>query len=146
MRMALVVLVGASLLSAGCSLIIANCGKDLDKVASRDQAREELGRLVESGEKDGEEYDVFHYHGKVQTTWIERASMGMGLGYTSGLAEFVYLPRELFNLGRGVVFGQEVRVWYDQNGRVTGRGSEPPSHQDNQESDAAGPPPLAEPP
>jgi len=120
MRATLLVIIGASLLSAGCSLMIANCGKDLSKVTTREQAREELGGLMESGVKDGEEYDVFHYHGKVPMSWGPRTGMGMGWAMTYGMAEFVWLPRELFKAGREVVLGQEIQVRYDQNGKVTG--------------------------
>lgn len=155
MRAVVLVLIATAGLSAGCSLMIARSGKDLDKVTTREQARAELGRLVESGEKDGRAYDLFHYHGKVRVDWAEGTAMGMGwammFGMTFGLVELVCLPQEMYKLARGLVIGQDIEVSYDQAGKVTGfqvggrTWSGPPVHQDD-ESQSASPdlsPPAA---
>jgi hypothetical protein len=116
MRTALLLLIAAVPLGSGCSVFIAQAGRDVG--TTREQVREQFGQPIESGAVDDKHFDQFRTHRKLAEH--DRASrMGMGIVMTYMVGELVAFPIELYTLTRRSVFGQDLRVWYDSNGAVT---------------------------
>ena len=115
----LVLLSVASTLSllSGCSLMIANCGKDLSVLDDREQVRKEFGKPVASGVEDGKTYEDFRTHWKV-VDFTETACLGMGLAMTFGFGEFLAFPHEVYRALHATIAGQDVRFYYDDSGTV----------------------------
>src|SRR5262249_50604053 len=120
MRTALLLLIASAVPASGCSLMIAQCGKDLGQLSNRDAVHAEFGKPERTGREDGEEDEEFRYHGKVAADWGETNSLGMGWAMSFGLIEFVAFPRELFLIGKHTIGGQDIRFYFDDAGNVTG--------------------------
>jgi hypothetical protein len=118
MRYSVLLLCAAVPLSSGCcSALIAESGKDLGGLSTRDLVRQEFGEPQTSGMTDGQAFDDYRTH---RMTYNLHPGHSMTIGMTFGLAEFVLLPCELYHLGRVTIWGEHLRFTYDAHGTVTG--------------------------
>jgi hypothetical protein len=102
---------------SGCSLFIANTGKDLTLIGSNEDAHIELGKPVASGTDKALEFEDFSYHSKVYRE-EEVGSASISLGMTFGLGEVILFPAALAHLGKALILGEKVRLYYDERGLV----------------------------
>jgi hypothetical protein len=107
-----------ALSSSGCSFFLAGAGKDVSELTTREQVRKEFGKPTIISSEDDKEFDEFRFHGKIANDSKAdeyRAAMAM----TLGLGEFLTFPLAVFETGRDFVAGQEIRFYYDENGRTS---------------------------
>src|SRR5262249_2037169 len=112
-------LIPIALFCPGCSCLIAQSGKDILALGSKEEVRKQFGAPVKSGEgpDPGQSYDDYRYHGKVAETW--RAGLySFNDGMTFGLGEFWLFPYELYRVGRNCLHGQDLRIYHDSAGHV----------------------------
>jgi hypothetical protein len=103
---------------SGCSVFIAESGKDLRSVTTREQVQEEFGTPTESGEEIDGPFETYHTRRKISES-LRGHCLDMGLTMTLGLGELFALPKELCVLARKTILGQDVKFHYDSSGRVS---------------------------
>lgn len=111
-------IVGIALTQCGCSALIAMSGKNVENCDTREEIRAKLGNPVTSEAH----YDEFHTHWKVAET-VRAGELGLLNSMSLGLCEFALFPREIYHAVRNVVRGQDLRVHYDEDGKVIGGSS-----------------------
>jgi hypothetical protein len=117
MRSSCALLVGLALLPVGCSALIAQSGKDVTSLKTREQVRREFGAPTESGTTaDGHAYDDFRTRRKISD--VDPAA-GLCFVMSFGLSEFVAFPEELYENEQRLLLGQTLRFEYDATGNVT---------------------------
>jgi hypothetical protein len=115
------VLVFCAALSNGCSMLIAQSGKDLNICATREEVRAELGEPCASGVEEGKRFEEYRSRWKISEAGSYGClTYGMGFAMTFGASELLLFPQALYLLGKRTVLGQTVRVTYDDAGIVTG--------------------------
>ena len=97
--------------------MIANCGKDMSQLKTREEVHKEYGEPIASGIEKDKRYEDFHSHRKVVDE-EEASDVSMAIGMTFGLGEFVYFPVETYRAMRATVFGQDLRFYYGSSGNV----------------------------
>ena len=107
------------LLCSGCSVMIAESGKDLRTLKTREQVRKQFGEPVASGTTNGESFEEYHTHQKIAVNEMQADALSMGIAMTYGLGELYAFPDQLYLLGRNTIIGQDIRVTYDSAGKVT---------------------------
>jgi YD repeat-containing protein len=117
MRCGRLIIIALLLPSCGCSALIADGGKDLSPIKTREQIRTEFGNPDESGQTTEEAFDTYHTRRKVSEQ-IRSWQVGMGVVMTYGLAEVLLFPNEVYLLTRRTALGQELKFFYDSSGRV----------------------------
>ncbi len=100
----------------GCSSLIRRSGTDVEACQTRAEIREKLGMPVDAGTEKGEEFDQFVTHQKIAE---DDANWNRYIKSTFGFGELVALPSAAYHSIRNVVGGQDLRVYYDSDGRVT---------------------------
>ena len=118
MRIACLLLTSIGALSSGCSFMIADCGKDLRSLKSREEVRAAFGKPEKCGVEDGKDFEEFRTRRKIHSD--RQQGEAMLAGFTLGASEVVFLPLELCRLTTGTLFGQTIRFTYDPTGSVTG--------------------------
>jgi hypothetical protein len=108
----------SALFCNGCSMLIASSGKDLSQLKTRDEVREQFGEPMMSCNEEGRDFDDFRSHRKIAYQ-LRTAGYSMSLAMTLGLGEFITFPYEVYETGKDVIVGQDVRFYYDENGRTT---------------------------
>ena len=103
--------------SCGCSILIAESGKDLSPLQTREQVRAEFGTPDTFGENADGPYECFQTRRKVAENF-RGMSINMGLAFTYGLGEALFFPAEVFRLASTIAVGRELRFEYDENGRI----------------------------
>jgi hypothetical protein len=103
---------------SGCSFFVARSGKDVGELTTREQVLKEFGKPTSSSTEDDKEFDEFRYHGKVANE-PKADEYRAAFALTLGLGEFFIFPLSVFETGRDFVAGQEIRFYYDQNGRTS---------------------------
>jgi hypothetical protein len=122
MRRADLLFVAVLGLCAGCAALVASSGQDLTPLRTRDEVHTQFGKPDKDGVENGVVYEEYFTHRKI----AERNSARLGDGYgmallmTCGLADLVFLPRELFVAGERAIAGETIRVTYDESNDVTG--------------------------
>lgn len=117
MRYALLLLVAPTLLTTGCSIYIAQAGKDVSHLRTRQDAHEEFGAPTAEGVEDGRPFEEFQTRRKVAEKF-RGGTHSMALGMTLFLYEFYLFPRELCFLVKCGLAGQTVRMTYNPDGSV----------------------------
>jgi hypothetical protein len=106
------------LLCSGCSVLIAESGKDLSTLKTREQVHKQFGEPVASGTTNDESFEVYHTHQKIADQ-ADADYLSMGIAMTYGVGELVAFPCELYLLGRNTIIGRDIRFTYDSSGKVT---------------------------
>jgi hypothetical protein len=121
MRAADLLLLAGVAFSSGCSVMIANSGKDLGTLATKEQVHSWFGEPSATGTEAGKVFEDFYTRQKV-STWDQSQTEGytLLLALTLGTSELVLTPYELCLLGVRTVNGQTVHVTYDANGKIAG--------------------------
>jgi hypothetical protein len=117
MRYLRLTLVISSLISSGCSSLLARSGVDLSALATREQVRAEFGEPEASGTTEDGYYEEYHSRRKISDPVIASA-YGMMFVMYFGLGEAVSLPIEAGRLASTTISGQEIRVTYDSADQV----------------------------
>lgn len=116
MRYALLLLLAPTLLATGCSICIAQAGKDPTDFASRDELHARLGPPIRTTtDPDGTVMEEFRSRQKYEEV-TRSAGMGMGIAMTFGLGELVCFPRELLFEAKRIVFGQVLKYEFRPDG------------------------------
>jgi hypothetical protein len=118
MKTALLLFAIVSLFCNGCSFFIAQSGKDTTQLTTREQVRQEFGKPELSSTENDKDFDDFRFHGKVANE-AKADNYRMAFAVTFGLGELLTFPVELFETGRDLMAGQDIRFYYDQNGRTS---------------------------
>jgi hypothetical protein len=116
-RAAVFLLVTFAPLCGGCSILIARAGKDATQLTNKEQVRNDLGEPTKSGIEQGWQYDEYHTHRKFAEPCLADLH-SMSLGYSFGLGEFILFPAEIFALTGNLLFGRDIRFYYDERGNV----------------------------
>jgi YD repeat-containing protein len=119
MRYLALLLLACVPLFAGCSVYIARMGKDLDRLATREQVHADFGEPCRTGTVDGNAFEDYRTRRKMSER-LRSCEQGMAFVMTFGVGELGWFPYELYLLGRRTLLGQEVRFVYDDAGRVIG--------------------------
>lgn len=118
MRYSCLLLSAWVLLSGGCcSVMIAESGKDVSALTTRELVRQEFGEPKLIGVARGGSFDEYRTHRLIKNP---SPGLGLTLGMTFGMAEWILLPCELYRLGRITLLGQSLCFTYDADGTVTG--------------------------
>ncbi len=104
--------------ASGCSVMIASCGKDLGKLATREQVQQEFGKPAHDGISGGESFEVYRTRQKIAEPYLA-SCYGIGIAMTYGLVELFAFPHQLYLAGRRTIIGQNVRFTYNDRGIVT---------------------------
>jgi len=120
MRLLWLLFVASIPLTSGCSVFIAEMGKDLSVLKTRDDVHAAFGDPVAIGTADGKPFEEYHTRRKISD--YERLGEGycMLWAATFGGIELLCLPHELYLQGRRTVLGQTLRFRFDAHGTVTG--------------------------
>ena len=118
MRYARFIAIACTLPHCGCAAIVASRGVDFDREMTRAGVREELGTPVTSGNSDGQLFDVFRTRRKLSNVFRSSVILHCDVA-TGGLYEMTAFPHELYILGKQTAFGQDVRVTYGADEKVT---------------------------
>ncbi len=115
MRPLPILLLAVCLCSPGCSCYLAEMGSYPPTCETKEQARVVFGNPTATGSINDNSYDEFTYRRK-----IPEDSMGLGYVFmgTLGLGEVVMLPMELFSAVSAITVGNNIRLTYDDSGRV----------------------------
>jgi hypothetical protein len=108
----------SSLSCGGCSFFVAGSGTEVSQLTTREQVLKQFGQPTLSSTEDDKNFDEFRFHGKIANEPKAdeyRAAFAM----TLGLGEFLTFPLAVFETGRDLVAGQEIRFYYDQNGHTS---------------------------
>jgi len=119
MRYPQLLCIACPLLISGCSVLIANCGKDLNVLDDRDQVRQEFGEPVATGIEDGKQFEDFRSHWKVADPYWGGPGYAMGMILTAGLYELGGFPYQVYCASRATIVGQDIRFYYDRAGNVS---------------------------
>jgi hypothetical protein len=119
MRYALLLLLAPTLLPTGCSIFVAQAGKDLSHVRTRQDAHAEFGPPAAQGVDDGKPFEEFRTRRKIAERF-RAGTHSMALGMTMFLYELYLFPRELYFLAKCGLVGQTVQVTYNPDGSVCG--------------------------
>jgi hypothetical protein len=103
--------------TCGCSTLIAKSGKNIDAIATREDAREKLGTPDSSSENGDLTIDTYQTRQKI-SEWRRGGGEGTYFAMSFGLTEFAAFPTEVYILGRRTVLGQELSFHYDATGKV----------------------------
>jgi hypothetical protein len=106
-----------ALTPAGCSSLIAYCGQDVEKLATKDQVRKSFGAPDGLGDADGREFDEFRTRRKVSEPTVAGVNFILG-AETLGLLELWNFPVAVVRNSWVTVFGQTLRFEYGSDGRV----------------------------
>jgi hypothetical protein len=106
------------MLPTGCSTLIADSGKNLGELKTREQVHTYFGEPAKTGTADGKDYEVYYTHRKIAEGQLERWSKGMGIAMTLGMLELYYFPEELVYLAKHTLAGQEMTFVYNDTGRT----------------------------
>jgi YD repeat-containing protein len=118
MRRILWLVLACSLISSGCSFLIAGSGMNVHRLTTRQDFHREFGPPSETGTEAGQVFEEFHTRRKISEPF--RAShLGMEVTMSLGLGEFIAFPWEVYRLGSRTLLGQTLRVTYDPDGRVS---------------------------
>jgi hypothetical protein len=96
---------------------VNSSGTDLAALKDRSQVHGKFGIPVASGVIDGHEYEDFRSHRKIAEYWNGEYFI-MGYWATLGFGEFIWLPTELYEAGRQIIVGQDIRFIYSTDGTV----------------------------
>ena len=110
----LVLIASATVLTSGCSMLIARSGKDVSNLTTRDDVHREFGEPDQTGVAEGHPYEDYWTRRKKMTS----DCLSLGLGMTYGTFELIAFPVELWSLSKGTVLGKNLRFAYDDQGRV----------------------------
>lgn len=117
MRASLNIVMAGSLLVSGCSAYIADAGYDISRVSSREMAHAEFGLPKKIETVEGQV--VEHYRTRRKLHEIDKARVECTLAALSlGSSEVVFLPLELYLLGRRTLWGQDFRIYYHLDGSI----------------------------
>jgi hypothetical protein len=119
MRYALLLLLLPTLLATGCSIYLAQAGKELTPIRTRKDAHAEFGPPITQGVEDGLQFEEFRTRRKVAEKF-RGSTHSMALGMTLFLYEFYLFPRELYFLAKCGLAGQTVRMIYNPDRTVRG--------------------------
>jgi hypothetical protein len=129
-RSSCVLLAGLTLMSGGCVSYIAQSGKDLGSLSTREEVRNEFGTPTSSSistDSFDAPYDEFVTRRKI----VDPDPVnGMPAGLSLWLSEVAEFPGELLRNERRVVFGQTLRFEYDNEGNVRSASCEKRSYLD----------------
>jgi hypothetical protein len=122
MRLVSLLLFACVLPSSGCAALIARSGTDLNALKTKEEIHALLGEPVACGVANGEAFEEYHTRRKISDDAILRLGEGyaMMMILTCGAIDVLYVPQELYLVGRNTLLGQKVRVIYDCSGTVTG--------------------------
>ena len=103
---------------AGCSTFIAESGKDLSQLKTREQVHAVFNCPDSNGVNKEGSYDSFRTRMKVAEEARSRR-MGFAIAMTHGVTELAFFPIELWRFGRTIVIGQELEFQYDSSDKIT---------------------------
>lgn len=112
-------LLTCALLSGGCSCLIAESGKDLAALTTKEQVHQALGTPKLTGVTEGQPFEEFESRQKIADP-MRAATDGMSVAMTYGFGELITFPQELYLLCSRTLFGQNIRVTYAPDGSLTG--------------------------
>ena len=112
-----VLVIASAFLTSGCSVFIASCGKDLSTLKDGDQVRQEFGKPEACGVQNGTAFEDFKSACKV-SDGNRATGLLMLAGMTLGLSELIMFPNEVYREWRSTVVGQDIRFYYDQEGKL----------------------------
>jgi hypothetical protein len=116
MRCASLFVLAVAALSTGCAALVAKTGRDPEGLTPERVTRE-FDTPVATSNQDGTSTLTFRTHQKIAEPG--RSDELMTADFLSfGLAELVYVPRELYRATRTTFLGREIMVRYDALGRV----------------------------
>ena len=102
-------LLACVLLSGGCSCLIAESGKDLTALTTKEQVHQSLGAPKLTGVAEGQPFEEFESRQKIADP-MRAATDSMSVMMTYGFGEVVALPQELYLLCSRTLFGETIRV------------------------------------
>jgi hypothetical protein len=105
------------MLLSGCSMLIAQSGKDLSKLTTKEEVHSEFGEPDKTGVVDGHPCDDYCTRRKISEP-VRSDRMGLCIAMTFGMAEFVAFPVEFCTLCGRSVLGQNLRFAYSDDGEV----------------------------
>ena len=103
--------------SGGCSWLVICSGKNLNEV-NKDQARSAFGPPIASGVLEGQPFDDFRTHRKIDEVRREQEP-SIDMLCTLGMSELWHFPHELCRATWLCLKGRHIRYVYDADGNVT---------------------------
>jgi hypothetical protein len=122
MRFAHLLAAAVLLFSAGCAAMVAESGRDLTVLKTREEVHAGLGKPSADGVAEGKVYEEYRTRQKI----AERRYDRMAEAYliltmeTLGVFDLACFSYEIYRIGCRTVLGQTIRVTYDANGTVIG--------------------------
>src|SRR5438874_242748 len=112
------ILIATSLLTGGCSSLIAYSGTDPDALNTKEVVHEKLGKPTQTVVAEDGFTETFHSRRKFRDQLGAREDF-MCFGMTLGTSELFLVPLELYLLAKTMLVGHDLQVYYDSYGRVT---------------------------
>jgi YD repeat-containing protein len=109
-----------SVFTCGCAEIIAEAGTNLTGLQTKTDVHAELGKPIGGGSgPNGGSFEEYQTR-RVISDHTRGGEVYVSLwGSTWGAVDLIYVPLELWLLGRKAVLGQNIRVTYDAADAVT---------------------------
>lgn len=109
--------IASTFICAGCSSLIAYCGKDVERLKDKQQVRDSFGTPDKVGTEKGQEFEEFHTWRKISEPRVAGINFILGTE-TLGLFELWMFPAGVIEGTWGALFGLTLRFEYAENGEV----------------------------
>lgn len=118
MRVAILLFVGSTFPTTGCSALVAVSGTDPASLTTREQVHAKFGTPTATGLEDGNPFEEYWTRRKIAEN-RKFLDLWSGAGFTLGFGELIQFPQELCIAGTRSLLGQTLRFVYDDAGNVT---------------------------